>query len=174
MILRRCVRGRRRGVARLIYLQTESVTIHRTDAQIDAGARFLEKSDASICPPHQRGAGRAIREGSTTMPFFRRGVWITGNFRALPDTMKPDGPPVELDSDGAGGTAGGSRPRLSPALGEILAVGRDIGQFIALRDILLQALLLSGALVIVLASPAARPSASRPFVGLGSCRPPAR
>jgi signal transduction histidine kinase len=135
----------------LIYLQTESVTIHRTDAQIDAGARFLEKSDAEHMPALINAVLARDPRGLNYYGLFsEEGVWITGNFRALPDTIKPDGPPVELDSDGAGGPREVRVRAYRLPWGEILAVGRDIGQFIALRDILLQALLLSGALVIVL------------------------
>ena len=131
----------------LIYVETTDVTTRRIDRQIDAGMTFLQKADAEHLPGLiDTTLARDPRGLNAYGLFSADGVWITGNFKSLPPELKPDGPPRELYEG-----SNGLRVRAARLpWGEILAVGRDIGQIIDVRGILIGNLLISGALVAIL------------------------
>ena len=131
----------------LIYVETTDVTMRRVDRQIDAGVQFLEKSDVAHLP-HLIDATLAsdVRGLNAYGLFSADGIWITGNITRLPPELQPDGKPLELYEG-----AHGLRVRaVRLPWGEILMVGRDIGQIIDVRGILIGNLLISGALVAIL------------------------
>ena len=131
----------------LIYVETTDVTTRRLDHQIEAGIAFLQKGDAAHLPGLiDTVLARDPRGLNAYGLFSGDGVWITGNFKTLSLVLKPDGPPRELEQNGRWLRVRAVRL----PWGEVLAVGRDMGQIIDTRTILFGNLLISGALVTIL------------------------
>jgi signal transduction histidine kinase len=131
----------------LIYVQTTDLTTRRMDRQIDAGLTFLQKSDAARLPAVIDAVVARDPHGLNAYGLFSdQGVWITGNVRTLPPELKPDGPARDVYD----GVHGARMRAVRLPWGEVLAVGRDMGQIIETRQILIGNLLLSGALVAIL------------------------
>lgn len=132
----------------LVYAQTAGVMTRSVDHLIDAGVASLETSDAEHLPTViSTSISRDFRGQNYFGLFSADGVWIGGNLHALPPDLRIDGRPIELQMQS--GQAVRARAVRLP-WGEILMVGRDVGQLAALRGILLQAMLISGGLILVL------------------------
>ncbi len=132
----------------LVYAQTAGLLSHNVDRAIDAGIADLQRADAEHLPQRiQAGVAGDVRRLNYYGLYSRDGVFITGNVPHLPPSALPDGPARDL--------GGGSQPDIRARAvtlpwGEVLLVGRDISQLTGLRAILLQAMLISGSLVVVL------------------------
>jgi signal transduction histidine kinase len=133
----------------LIYVQTATLMSKRVDQAIEAGIIRLRQADAESLPNRIRQAVfDDVRQMNYYGLFSAEGVWITGNIERWPQGVQVDKPAVDVDRGHDGPDVRMRAVRLP--WGEQLVVGRDISQLAGVRGILLQAMLISGSLILVL------------------------
>jgi signal transduction histidine kinase len=132
----------------MIYWQTAGYMIRQNDQILHLEAKSLRAAgpdglDNSI----KDILARDVRHISLYGLFSADGAWIAGNIPKIPAGLTIGGPPGQLPvKDGFQPDARALAIRLP--WGELLVVGRDITQLAEIRDIILRALLLSGALIV--------------------------
>jgi signal transduction histidine kinase len=138
----------------LIYWRTAGYISHQLDAIVVSEARALASAGPESLPRRVREAvaadGRAI---SYYGLFSTDGVWIEGNVRRLPPDAVPDGAPRDLRETGFQPGARAVVQRLP--WGELLFVGHDAKVLSGLREIIVNALAMSGAVILLLGLSAA-------------------
>ena len=140
------------GVVALLGLVYASAAVYLTQQmdQIVLGqAHALHGVAPAALPERLRQAQTEdVRNVDFYGLFKSDGTWIAGNAHRLPRRMPLNGIPHELREPGFQPGARALVERL--ASGEILFVGFDAKTLAGLRDIILQSLIWSGALIIVL------------------------
>lgn len=132
----------------LIYAQTARLMSERVDRAIEAGLTELRHSDAEHLPARvQHDAAADVRRMNYFGLFSADGIWIAGNLDHWPTGVQVDGPARDIDTDRRRGVDMRVRAVRLP-WGEQLVVGRDISQLAGVRAILLQAMLISGGLIL--------------------------
>jgi signal transduction histidine kinase len=133
----------------MVYLQSAVYLTHRVDGILTAEA------DALMQTPGPRLPGRVLEDlalsgGRTTVIalFSPAGARVVGNLAALPPGLRVDGPPLEIPPTAIFQASARLIARRLPS-GEVLVVGRDISQLQQMRAIIGQALLWSGAIIII-------------------------
>lgn len=133
----------------LIYWRTAGYITHQLDAIIVSESATLANGPADTLPERVRAAvaadGRAIAYYGL---FSADGVWITGNVRRLPANIRADNTPRTLNEPGLQPGARGLVRRLP--WGEQLFVVHDAKVLTGLRDIIVNALVVSGAVILLL------------------------
>jgi signal transduction histidine kinase len=133
----------------MIYWRTAGYITHQLDAIVISESSVLANGPAETLPLRVRAAvaadGRAIAYYGL---FSEEGVWITGNVRRLPADASADGVPRTLNEPGLQPGARGLVRRLP--WGEQLFVVHDAKVLTGLRDIIINALAVSGAVILLL------------------------
>jgi signal transduction histidine kinase len=133
----------------MIYWRTAGYITRQLDAIIVSESTVLANGPADTLPQRVRAAvaadGRAIAYYGL---FSEDGVYITGNVRTLPADAQADGVPRTLTEPGLQLGARGLVRRLP--WGEQLFVVHDAKVLTGLRDILINALAVSGAVSLLL------------------------
>lgn len=133
----------------MIYWRTAGYITHQLDAIIVSESAALANGPADTLPERVRAAvaadGRAIAYYGL---FSADGVWITGNVRRLPANIQADNTPRTLNEPGLQPGARGLVRRLP--WGEQLFVVHDAKVLTGLRDIIVNALVVSGAVILLL------------------------
>lgn len=136
------------GMLGLIYLQTAVYLSHQADRILKVETNVLEKTPAEALPARIDQDLRADpRKIDLYGLFSTDGVWITGNVRSLA-AIPADGRPHELGPRN-GFPIGARAMAVRLSWGEVLVVGRVTSQLAEIREIILNALLWSGGLVVV-------------------------
>ena len=136
------------GMLGLIYLQTAVYLSHQADRILRVEAAALQKSPAEVLPGRIDQAQRADPRRIELYGLFSAdGVWITGNVRQLSAIPLDDRPHELGPRDGFPIGARALAVRLP--WGEVLVVGRISSQLAEIREIIVNALLWSGGLVLV-------------------------
>ena len=133
----------------LVYLRSAVYLTQRVDGILATEAAALVGSPPSEAEQRIDEALTLDGKKNNVFALFSpSGEALTGNLSAIPPTLKPGGPPVEI-----GPTAAFPAPaRLVArrlASGEVLVVGRDVDQLQEMRGIIASALIWSGGAVIV-------------------------
>ena len=150
----------------LIYLQTAGYLARQIDRIVVSEAQALRLGGAEAAGPGQPGCGLDSRHIEYYGLFSADGIWIAGNVRALPPGLPIDGGRAKC----AANLQPGSRARCERMpWGEILFVGHDALVLTGLRTIIVNALAVSGVLILRVrpgrrgrAQPARPCGASRP------------
>lgn len=134
----------------LIYWQSAGYMGRQTDQAIRVEADPLLRASAEALPSRIQGAlASDVRHIELYGLFSADGVWIVGNIRTLPPDLKiGDGPREVKGHDGLPEGAHAMAVRLP--WNEILVIGRDASVLREIRQIILRALLWSGAAIVVL------------------------
>ncbi|MFT4252507.1 MAG: HAMP domain-containing sensor histidine kinase [Caulobacter sp.] len=138
----------------LIYWRTAGYITRQLDAIIVSESAVLANGPADTLPERVRAAVAADRRAIAYYGLFSAdGVWITGNVRRLPANAEADNRPRTLNEPGLQPGARGLVRRLP--WGEQLFVVHDAKVLTGLRDIIVNALMVSGALILLLGLSAA-------------------
>lgn len=133
----------------MIYWRTAGYITRQLDAIVVSEGNALANGSAEGLPDRVRAAvkadGRAIAYYGL---FSADGEWIVGNVRHLPANARADGVPRNLDEAGFQPGARALVRRLP--WGEQLFVGHDAKVLTGLREIIVNALAVSGALILLL------------------------
>jgi len=133
----------------LVYASAAGFLTQQMDEIVIGQARALEGASPAALPERVREAEtQDVRNVNFYGLFARDGTWIAGNVHALPRHVALNGVPRDLREPGFQPGARALAEHL--ATGEILFVGFDAKTLAGLRDIILQSLSWSGALIIVL------------------------
>jgi len=133
----------------LIYWSTASYLTTQMDQIVLGEAHALKSASAEALPAEIRAAeAQDARNVNFYGLFSTDRVWIVGNVRQLPANIPLDGVPRQLRETGFQPGARALAERLP--WGEILFVGFDAKVLSGVRRIILQSLIVSGALIIVL------------------------
>jgi signal transduction histidine kinase len=146
----------------LIYWQTSTYLVHRIDESIYTMARgFKDVESAKMLSQVNDALTYDLRKSNIYGLFKADGTWISGNIKLLPGDLLVDGeihqftqnmPPhyglATIGSVDDKGLARAIARRLSN--GDILVVGRDFTQLDEIKAIILNALWVSGAVIILL------------------------
>jgi signal transduction histidine kinase len=157
----------------LIYQQTAGYLARQIDGIVVSEARNLTLGGAERLPER---VAQAVATDSRHIEYYglfsAEGIWIAGNVRTLPPSLPMDGVPREIHV-----------PNLQPGSralvermpwGEILFVGHDALVLSGLRAIIVNALLLSGGLILVLGLAAAAALSLRPLQRIDQLRDASR
>ncbi len=157
----------------LIYQQTAGYLARQIDGIVVSEARNLTLGGAERLPER---VTQAVATDSRHIEYYglfsAEGIWISGNVRTLPASLPMDGVPREIHV-----------PNLQPGSralvermpwGEILFVGHDALVLSGLRAIIVNALLLSGGLILVLGLAAAAALRLRPLQRIDQLRDASR
>ena len=157
----------------LIYQQTAGYLARQIDGIVVSEARNLTLGGAERLPER---VTQAVATDSRHIEYYglfsAEGIWISGNVRTLPASLPMDGVPREIHV-----------PNLQPGSralvermpwGEILFVGHDALVLSGLRAIIVNALLLSGGLILVLGLAAAAALSLRPLQRIDQLRDASR
>jgi len=157
----------------LIYQQTAGYLARQIDGIVVSEARNLTAGGAERLPER---VTQAVATDSRHVEYYglfsAEGVWISGNVRTLPAKLPIDGVPREIHE-----------PNLQPGSralvermpwGEVLFVGHDALVLTGLRGIIVNALLLSGGLILVLGLAAAAALSLRPLRRIDELRAASR
>ena len=132
----------------LIYFSAAVYVTQQMDQIVIGQARALHNVPPAALPERMRQVEtQDVRNVNFYGLFSSDQSWIAGNVRRLPHEVPPDGIPRALRERGFQPGARAMAERLSS--GEILFVGYDAKVLTGLRDIILQSLIWSGALIIV-------------------------
>ncbi|MDB5496342.1 MAG: histidine kinase [Phenylobacterium sp.] len=138
----------------LIYQQTAGYMARQIDGIVISEAKDLRLGGAERLPERVTQAVAAdTRRIEYYGLFSADGIWISGNVRSLPASLPIDGAPREVHAAGLQPGARGLAQRMP--WGEILYVGHDALVLTGLRKIIINALALSGGLILVLGLAAA-------------------
>jgi len=157
----------------LIYQQTAGYLARQIDGIVISEAKNLTAGGAERLPERvtQAVATDARHIGYYGL-FSAEGIWISGNVRSLPPTLPVDGVPREIH---APGLQPGSRALVERMpWGEVLYVGHDALVLTGLRTIIVNALALSGGMILVLGLGAAAVLSLRPLQRIDSLRDASR
>ncbi len=157
----------------LIYQQTAGYLTRQIDQIVVSEAKNLTAGGAEHLPERvtQAVATDARRIGYYGL-FSAEGIWISGNVRALPSGFPIDGKPREIHERGL---QPGSRALVERMpWGEVLFVGHDALVLTGLRSIIVNALALSGGLILVLGLGAAAILSLRPLRRIDGLRDASR
>jgi len=142
----------------LIYWQTSSYLVHRIDDSIETMAsNFTNLAPAKVAEDVHDALIYDLRRSNLYGLFQSDGTPIVGNMKALPAGVPADGrihqfaqfsiPPFpSASSQAVQGLARARVQRLSN--GNILVIGRDFTQLAEIRSIILNALIVSGAVIL--------------------------
>jgi signal transduction histidine kinase len=157
----------------LIYQQTAGYLARQIDQIVVSEARNLALGGAERLPER---VTQAVATDSRHVEYYglfsAEGIWICGNVRTLPPRLPIDGVPREIHV-----------PNLQPGSralvermpwGEILFVGHDALVLTGLRAIIVNALVLSGGLILVLGLAAAAALSLRPLQRIDELREASR
>jgi signal transduction histidine kinase len=138
----------------LVYWETAGFMARQVDAIVLEQAKALPIGGAEHLPDRIRQAVAAdARRIEYYGLFSEDGIWIAGNVRRLPAGLPIDGRPRELHEHGL---QPGARALVTQMpWGEILFVGHDALVLSGLRAILVNALAISGAVILLLGLAAA-------------------
>lgn len=157
----------------LIYQQTAGYLTRQIDEIVVSEAKNLTAGGAERLPERvsQAVATDARHIGYYGL-FSAEGIWISGNVRSLPPTLPVDGVPRDIH---VRGLQPGSRALVERMpWGELLFVGHDALVLTGLRTIIINALALSGGLILVLGLGAAAALSLRPLRRIDSLRDASR
>jgi signal transduction histidine kinase len=146
----------------LIYWQTSSYLGHRIDDSIyTMSSSFRDTEPAQVLAQINDALAYDLRKSNIYGLFSRDGEVISGNLKSLPKDLPVDGKihqfahpalpqysPGGVTPKGDTGLARAIVRRL--ANGEILVVGRDFTQLAEIKAIILNALIVSGAVIIAM------------------------
>jgi len=133
----------------MIYWRTAGYITRQLDAIIVSESTTLANGPADTLPERVRAAVRADGRAIAYYGLFSAdGVWITGNVRRLPANAEADNRPRTLNEPGLQPGSRGLVRRLP--WGEQLFVVHDAKVLTGLRDIIVNALLVSGAVILLL------------------------
>jgi signal transduction histidine kinase len=157
----------------LIYQQTAGYLARQIDGIVVSEARNLKVGGAERLPERvTQAVGTDSRHIEYYGLFSADGVWISGNVRTLPPKLPIDGVPREIH---APNLQPGSRALVERMpWGEILFVGHDALVLTGLRAIIVNALALSGGLILVLGLAAAGALSLRPLQRIDDLRAASR
>ncbi|MDB5439234.1 MAG: Signal transduction histidine kinase, partial [Caulobacteraceae bacterium] len=133
----------------LIYLQTAGIMAHQIDVIVVARANQLENGGEADLAAHMKEVAASDDRGVEYYGLFdKQGHWIAGNYARLPPTAKWDDVPREFKERGL---QPGARAlvRVLP-WGQVLFVGHDSRVLGGFRTVVINALVLSGAVMLVL------------------------
>jgi signal transduction histidine kinase len=157
----------------LIYQQTAGYLARQIDQIVVSEAKNLAVGGAERLPERvTQAVATDARHIEYYGLFSAEGIWISGNVRALPPKLPMDGVPREIHV-----------PNLQPGSralvermpwGEILFVGHDALVLTGLRTIIVNALVLSGGLILVLGLAAAAALSLRPLRRIDDLRDASR
>ncbi len=143
----------------LIYWRTAGYITHQLDAIIVSERDPGQRPGRHLARARAGGGGRRRPGHRLLRPLLGRRDLITGNVRRLPANVKADNTPRTLNEPGLQPGARGLVRR--QPWGEQLFVVHDAKVLTGLRDIIVNALVVSGAVILLLGLGAARP-AQRP------------
>ncbi len=157
----------------LIYQQTAGYLARQIDAIVVSEARNLTLGGAEHLPER---VTQAVATDSRHIEYYglfsAEGIWISGNVHTLPPTLPIDGVPREIH---AKNLQPGARALVKRTpWGEVLFVGHDALVLTGLRTIIVNALLLSGGLILVLDLAAAAVLSLRPLRRIDDLRAASR
>lgn len=157
----------------LIYLQTAGYMARQIDGIVVSEAKDLTLAGAERLPERVTQAVAAdTRHIEYYGLFSADGVWISGNVRRLPAGLPIDGAPREVHAAGLQPGARALAQRMP--WGEVLYVGHDALVLTGLRKIIVNALALSGGLILVLGLAAAAALSLRPLQRIDTLRAASR
>lgn len=157
----------------LIYQQTAGYLTRQIDQIVVSEAKNLTVGGAEHLPER---VTQAVATDSRHIEYYglfsAEGIWISGNVRSLPSSLPIDGVPREIH---VSNLQPGSRALVQRMpWGEILFVGHDALVLTGLRTIIVNALLLSGGLILVLGLVAAAALSLRPLQRIEDLREASR
>jgi len=134
----------------LVYLRSAVYLTRRVDGILAAEADGLQRAPPADLRVRVDEALTLNGPSHNVIGLFTAdGTRIAGDLPALPPTLKPGGAPVEIGPTALFAAPARLIARRLPD-GEVLAVGRDVGQLREMRAIIASALLWSGGAVIVI------------------------
>jgi signal transduction histidine kinase len=138
----------------LVYWETAGYMARQLDAIVTEQAKALQVGGAEHLPDriHQAMAADARRIEYYGL-FSQDGVWITGNVHSLPRDLPADGAPHDLHVRGLQPGARASATQMP--WGEMLVVGHDALVLSGLRAIIVNALTISGVVIVLMGLAAA-------------------
>ena len=157
----------------LIYQQTAGYLARQIDGIVISEAKNLTVGGAEHLPER---VAQAVATDSRHIEYYglfsAEGIWISGNVRSLPPSLPIDGVPREIH---APNLQPGSRALVERMpWGEVLFVGHDALVLTGLRTIIVNALALSGGLILVLGLAAAAALSARPLQRIDQLREASR
>jgi signal transduction histidine kinase len=157
----------------LVYQQTAGYMARQIDGIVISEARNLAAGGAERLPER---VTQAVASDTRHIEYYglfsAEGIWICGNVRTLPANLPTDGVPREIR---APNLQPGSRALVERLpWGEILFVGHDALVLAGLRGIIINALALSGGLILVLGLAAAAALSLRPLRRIDNLREASR
>jgi signal transduction histidine kinase len=157
----------------LIYQQTAGYLARQIDGIVISEAKNLTVGGAERLPER---VAQAVATDSRHIEYYglfsAEGIWISGNVRSLPPSLPIDGVPREIH---APNLQPGSRALVERMpWGEVLFVGHDALVLTGLRTIIVNALALSGGLILVLGLAAAAALSARPLQRIDQLREASR
>jgi signal transduction histidine kinase len=157
----------------LIYQQTAGYLTRQIDQICVSEAKNLSAGGAERLPER---VTQAVTTDARHIGYYglfsAEGIWISGNVRTLPAGFPLDGKPREIHERGL---QPGSRALVERMpWGEILFVGHDALVLTGLRSIIVNALVLSGGVILVLGLGAAAALSLRPLQRIESLRDASR
>jgi signal transduction histidine kinase len=133
----------------LVYWRTSTYLTHQADQIVLTEMNALGKVDAEHLPQRiEVEHARDLRNVYFYGLFSRDGELVAGNARRLPHDLKLNRPPHTLSTKDGYPQGVRAAVRRLP-WGEYLLVGRDVAQLSSIRDIILDALLWSGPIILV-------------------------
>ncbi|HUO12338.1 MAG TPA: HAMP domain-containing sensor histidine kinase [Caulobacteraceae bacterium] len=134
----------------LVYLRSAVYLTRRVDGILAVEADALQKAPPADLRARVDEALTLNGQSNNVFGLFSpHGRRIAGDLPAMPPSLKPGGPPVEMEPTSMFHTPARLIARRLPS-GAVLVVGRDIGQLREMRAILASALIWSGGAVIAI------------------------
>ena len=133
----------------LIYWQTAGIMAHQIDVIVVARAHQLENGGEADLVTHMKEVAASDDRGVEYYGLFdKQGHWIAGNYTRLPPTAIWDGVPREFKERGL---QPGARALVRELpWGQVLFVGHDSRVLGGFRTVVINALVLSGAVMLVM------------------------
>jgi len=170
----------------LIYWQTSTYLVHRVDDSIyTMDGYFKDGESARVLEQVNDALLHDLRKSNIYGLFSAKGVAITGNMKSIPPDVTVDGKihefahpalpqysPSGNPSAGVTGLARAMFRRLSN--GDILVVGRDFTQLAEIKAIILNALVVSGTVIVVVGLAGGFALSMRPLRRIGAIRDASR
>ncbi len=153
----------------LIYSRTAGYMQQQIDAIVLSEAHGLAQGGPDGLPDRIQAAVKGDERAIAYYALFSAdGVWIAGNVRAMPKGMRPDGRPRALE--GAIFQPGARAVVVRLPWGEQLFVGHDAKVLSGLREIIVEALIVSGVVILILGLVAAAALSAQPLRRIESLR----
>jgi signal transduction histidine kinase len=133
----------------LIYWQTAGIMAHQIDVIVVARANQLENGGEPDLAAHMKEIAASDDRGVEYYGLFdKQGHWIAGNYTRLPPTAKWDGVPREFKERGL---QPGARALVRELpWGQVLFVGHDSRVLGGFRTVVINALVLSGVVMLII------------------------